>query len=93
MEPRIRYTRTKDGVNIAYYAIGTGPVVVALPPHVTTTMEAQWRIVEMRRGLEYASRAYTVVRLDLRGSGLSDAYDGEFTLDALAADLRRTWKP
>ena len=30
MEPRIQYTKTEDGVNIAYYAIGQGPAVLYL---------------------------------------------------------------
>ena len=30
-EPRIRYAKTKDGVNIAFAVVGEGPTVVVLP--------------------------------------------------------------
>ncbi len=30
MEPRIQYAQTKDGVSIAYYAIGQGPAMLFL---------------------------------------------------------------
>ena len=31
MEPRIQYTKTEDGVNIAYWSVGEGDPVVWLP--------------------------------------------------------------
>jgi class 3 adenylate cyclase/pimeloyl-ACP methyl ester carboxylesterase len=87
MEPEIRYARTNDNISIAYYTLGSGPVLVVLPPSISGTMMEQWHVAEDRRTLEFAARAFTVVRLDLRGSGLSGAFDGEYTLDALVADV------
>ena len=43
MEPQIQYVQTKDGVSIAYYAMGQGPAVLylILPP---SHLEAEWQI-------------------------------------------------
>ncbi len=42
-EPQIQYAKTKDGVNIAYYAIGQGPAVLFLIMP-GSHLEAEWQI-------------------------------------------------
>lgn len=85
MEAHIRYARTKDGVNIAYFAIGEGPPLVLheLPfSHLT----AEWRCAAVRQRYEAISRTNTLVRFDHRGFGLSEA-SRDHTLDAFRLDL------
>src|SRR3990172_5937284 len=86
MEPQIQYTKTADGVTIAYYAIGQGPALVwmALPSH----LQAERKLLpEQRRGYEDVSRVATLVRYDHRGLGLSERDISAFPLDALLSDL------
>ncbi len=43
MEPRIQYAQTKDGVSIAYYAMGEGaPLVLMLQGGFTHTAWSGW---------------------------------------------------
>ena len=50
MEPQIKYVRTADGVNMAYYAIGQGPAMLYLSMPVSH-LEAEWQIDPMRMGV------------------------------------------
>ena len=40
MEPSIQYTRTTDGVNIAYWTIGDGLPVIQVPRACSATLPA-----------------------------------------------------
>ena len=86
MEPQIRYCTTSDGVNIAYYAIGSGPplVMMILP---TSNVQYEWGRPEMRATFEAIAGVATLVRYDHRGFGLSDKYEHEYTTEALVRDL------
>ena len=84
MEPRIQYAKTKDGVSIAYWTMGTGPAVVYVntPPWSNIEFEArEWPM----HGI-LASRC-TLIRYDHRGTGLSHREVDEFSLDAHVQDL------
>ena len=71
MAPPIQYARTDDGVSIAHYAIGEGtPALVYLTPG--SHLEFEWEYPEQRAWLEALARNRKLVRLDHRGSGLSD---------------------
>ncbi|RPI07491.1 MAG: hypothetical protein EHM63_07700, partial [Actinobacteria bacterium] len=56
MEPEIRYARTSDGLNIAYYAIGQGLTLVVLPPTLNTPITEEWNIAARRSAAYVASR-------------------------------------
>ncbi len=97
MEPKIRYARSADGVNIAYWAIGEGRPLVYMPPMPWCHIEREWAIPEWRRRYERLAAGRRLVRYDARGFGLSDpsptgvtpaahAGDLEAVLDALAID-------
>ena len=43
MEPRIQYAKTKDGVSIAYYAVGEGRPLV-LMPFPFSHLQLDWEI-------------------------------------------------
>jgi pimeloyl-ACP methyl ester carboxylesterase/DNA-binding CsgD family transcriptional regulator len=80
MDPIIRYARTLDGVNIAYFSVGAGPSLIYMPPGGSAG-EA-WRQPEVRSWHERLAANRQVIRLDYRGIGLSDrgwAFDPEVT--------------
>ncbi len=86
MEPQVRYARTSDGVNIAYYTMGSGrPLVWLSAPQ--SHLLAERRLDGMRNALDGTARFFTLVRLDPRGFGLSDREITDFSLDCLVRDV------
>jgi pimeloyl-ACP methyl ester carboxylesterase len=84
-EPVIRYARTTDGVNIAYYAVGDGaPPLVYLTP--VSHLEREWQYPEQRAWLELLAQNHYLIRLDFRGTGLSDR-DRDLEIDLLPLDI------
>jgi pimeloyl-ACP methyl ester carboxylesterase/DNA-binding CsgD family transcriptional regulator len=84
-EPVIQYARTSDGVNIAYYSIGEGsPPLVYVVPFSHLVQERQHP--ELHAWCEGLAANRRIVRLDRRGTGLSDR-DREFTLDSAVHDI------
>ncbi len=77
-EPEIRYTRTEDGVDIAYWVIGQGPAVVILSNRLESHIAMEWRSPASRRWYGALAAANRVVRYSPRGSGLSDRTATEF---------------
>jgi len=87
MEPQVRYARTSDGVNIAWYAIGTGwPYVWPASPPGSAVIG--WRIPELRGILEGIARRARLVTYDPRGFGLSDREAVDFSAESGALDLQ-----
>ena len=84
--PQIQYAKTKDGVNIAYYAVGEGAPLVRMPISPSGLVQADWAVPQFRRLTERIAEGRMLVRHDVRGIGLSDEA-GEWTLEALCLDL------
>jgi len=89
MEPVIEYAETRDGVRIAFYAMGEGPAMVLMPPLLLRNIRKQWGLWpspdrQIARSLMEQGRCF--VQFDPRGMGLSSPVE-ELTLDALALDL------
>jgi len=84
-ELRIRYAKSFDGVNLAYWTAGKGEPLLFLPSLVTN-VESDWRT---ERGKVYARLAehHQLVRYDGRGHGMSDRQPASLSLDALVRDL------
>ncbi len=87
MEPSIQYVTTSDGVSIAYYAIGSGPSVIGLSAGLGNQIDLEWRMPRYRRTVENVARAFTYIRYDPRGSGLSTRDVTDFSIDAMVRDL------
>ena len=85
--PLIRYARTTDGFNIAYWAVGEGPHLVVLPALPHSHIQMEWAIPEWRRSFELGARACTVVRYDARGTGLSQREGADFLMESMIEDL------
>lgn len=87
MEPQIRYARTSEGVNIAYYALGSGPPLIATSAHLGMAITEEWGIPSARRIAELTSRSFTYIRYDPHGSGLSDRNDADLSVESFVRDL------
>lgn len=87
MNPRIRYTRSCDGVDIAYWRVGEGPVLIQTPLIPYSHIEMEWQIPELRAWYERLGRGMSLVRYDSRGTGLSQREVDDLSLDAHVADL------
>jgi len=68
--PELRYTRTSDGVTIAYQVLGRGPALVWLPS--LSNLVAQWRVPVLRNAYRRLAGSMTLVLYDGRGTGSSD---------------------
>ncbi len=86
MEPRIQYAKTKDGVSIAYYAMGRGMPFVSMP-HPFSHLQLDWEMPEFRSLEERLAKKRQFVRYDGRGTGLSDRDVTDFSLDGRVRDL------
>ena len=82
----IRHATTRDGVDIAYYAIGRGEPVVCLPWGITSHVSHEWHYREQRHWLKRLATKRRVIRLDHRGTGLSDRR-ATFTVEGGAHDI------
>lgn len=67
----IRFCKTVDGVRIAYSTMGQGPPLV-IPPQLVTHLEADLAEGPFGDVYEALAQHYTLVRFDMRGTGLSD---------------------
>src|SRR5438034_9332152 len=86
--PTIRYTRTTDGLNIAYQVVGEGPFDLVFVPQVISNVEIFWenpRWAAFMRELASFSR---LLLFDRRGVGLSDRPSGVPPLEQRMDDVR-----
>lgn len=83
---RIGFATARDGVRIAYAVSGRGPVVVVVP-HWFTHLELEWHSPVRRHWIAALSAGNTVIRYDLRGTGLSDRGVDAQSLDLWLDDL------
>jgi len=86
MEQQIRFCTTSDGVHIAYATVGDGPPLVyacGWPGH----LELEWQNPLVRDFLETLGEGSTLIRYDMRGTGLSDRDVSDFTLAGLTRDV------
>jgi class 3 adenylate cyclase/pimeloyl-ACP methyl ester carboxylesterase len=84
-EPRIQYAQTTDGVSVAYFEAGQGAPFVSLNdiPFSHIQLEALY----MPGSHDFLGGARKLIRLDLRGMGMSDRDVDRFTLDAWVSDI------
>ncbi|HXF50819.1 MAG TPA: alpha/beta fold hydrolase [Dehalococcoidia bacterium] len=86
MDQKIGFCTTSDGVRIAYAVAGEGPPLVCAtgwPVH----LDLEWQKPFARRFLEDLGRGFTLIRYDMRGSGLSDRGVSGFSIESLILDL------
>jgi len=81
----IRFCKSFDGARIAYAITGEGPPLVKAP-HWLTHLEYEAQSPIWQPWIEELSRTHTLIRMDLRGCGLSER-DAEFTFEHYVNDL------
>ena len=86
MEPRIQYTKTSDGVSIAYASVGEGPQLIFLPS-AWTQFSLNWSYPAWSEALERLGGRRQRIEYDRRGFGLSQRDVVELTLETGIADL------
>ncbi len=85
-QQEIRFCSALDGVRIAYSTMGHGPPIV-MPPPIVTHLEADLVEGPMADVYEALARHHTLVRFDLRGTGLSDRNVSSFSEEIFLQDL------
>jgi pimeloyl-ACP methyl ester carboxylesterase/DNA-binding CsgD family transcriptional regulator len=84
--PAIRFCQSFDGVRLAYASSGEGPPLVKAP-HWLTHLEFEHASPIWKSWLGELERGHRLVRMDLRGCGLSDWDAHEFSFEAYVRDL------
>ena len=85
--PPIRYCRTEDGVNIAYWTLGEGPPVLVVHSPPMSHVSLEWDVPRFRQFYEALAKDFRVLRYNPRGTGLSGSADTvhwTFALDVSA---------
>lgn len=86
IDQKIRFTTSRDGTRIAYAVSGNGPLLMRAG-HFLTHLEREWTSPVWRPYLQELSKAHTVVRYDMRATGLSDREVEDLSLRAYAEDV------
>jgi pimeloyl-ACP methyl ester carboxylesterase/DNA-binding CsgD family transcriptional regulator len=76
-----------SGAKIAYQVSGTGPPDLVMVPGLISHLDLQWQQTGYRRFVRALERGSRLIRLDKRGTGLSDPSDGLPTTAERVQDL------
>jgi class 3 adenylate cyclase len=87
MTPTTRYTRTRDGVELAYQVAGDGPRDLVYVPTSFSQVEQLWEEPRIARFFDQLSSFARVMMFDRRGTGLSERRVDSPTLEAQAEDV------
>jgi len=83
---RIRYVRTKDGVQLAWADAGTGPVMIKTANWLTH-LEYEWESPVWRHWIRFFSDHFRYIRYDERGCGMTDRNVGDLSLERWVEDV------
>ena len=86
--PKTRYTRTADGVHVAYQVLGAGPLDLIYIPFAASHLESMWEQPSVARWFRRLASFSRLVMFDKRGTGMSDRVEGVPTLEARMDDVR-----
>jgi hypothetical protein len=84
--PQTRYAQS-SGAKIAYQVSGTGPPDLAVVPGLVSHLDIDWQQIAYRRFVRALEHGGRVIRLDKRGTGLSDPVGEPPTLEQRVQDL------
>ena len=82
----VRFTKTRDGVRLAYSTSGGGPPLVKLATRISH-LEFDWDSPVWGPWWRELTTSHTLVRYDTRGCGLSDWEVEDISLDTWVMDL------
>src|SRR5918998_1221815 len=83
---RIRYLRTRDGVQLAWAEAGTGPLLIKAA-NCLTHLEYEWESPVWRHWIRFFSDNFRLVRFDERGCGMTDLNVGDLSLNRWVEEL------
>ncbi|HEU4886790.1 MAG TPA: alpha/beta fold hydrolase [Thermoanaerobaculia bacterium] len=83
---RIRYLRTRDGVQLAWAEAGTGPLLVK-SANWLTHLEFEWESPVWSHWIRFFSRHFRFIRYDERGCGMTDWDVAELSMERWVDDL------
>jgi class 3 adenylate cyclase len=88
--PPIRYTKTIDGLHIAYQVVGTGPFDLLYAPGWFSNLDCAWEVPELGEFLTELASLSRLILFDRRGFGLSDSptTTGSWSLELGMDDIR-----
>ena len=86
--PETRYARAEDGISIAYQVVGDGPIDLLWLDGARGNLEVMWEQPLVSRFFTELAAGCRVIRLDLRGTGLSDRGVPPPTLETQIDDAR-----
>jgi class 3 adenylate cyclase/pimeloyl-ACP methyl ester carboxylesterase len=87
VEPDIRYTRTDDGVSIAYTVLGNGPPLLITSPLGFSHIQLEFAYPPLAAWYEKLAKHVTLVCFDFRGTGLSERGLRDTPVDAGVRDI------
>jgi class 3 adenylate cyclase len=85
--PETRYAKSGE-INIAYQVTGDGPFDLVMIPPFTSHVELAWTVPSMVALIERLSSFSRLIRIDKRGTGMSDPVAGAPTLEERMDDVR-----
>jgi len=86
--PEIRYTKTVDGVHIAYQVFGDGPVDLVCSFGEVSNIDQGWEVPEIASYWRRLASFSRVIIFDPRGNGNSDRELGTASFEAGMDDIR-----
>ena len=86
MDQQVRFCSSFDGARIAYALCGRGSPLVMSDTWLSH-LEHQWRSLAWRPWLDHFSREHTLLRYDVRGTGLSDRSFTRASMDTWVRDF------
>lgn len=84
---KIRFATADDGVKIAFATSGSGPPLLRVAHH-PTHLELEWTEPVDRALFDALGAKNTLIRMDKRGSGLSDLDVDDFGTERTARDMK-----
>ncbi|MCH8026108.1 MAG: alpha/beta fold hydrolase [Chloroflexi bacterium] len=87
MDPRIQYAQTKDGLSIAFWALGEGTPLIYVQAPQFSHAQMEWQMPEFRVWYERLTRMAQLIRYDPRGTGLSEREVSSLSLEEYVLDL------
>ena len=85
LQPQVRYTRTTDGMNIAYASAGSGPPLLIFPFPLLTHVSRIWTMPGSLPGP--LAESFRVTTYDTRRCGMSDRVAEDFSIGVMLRDV------
>jgi pimeloyl-ACP methyl ester carboxylesterase/DNA-binding CsgD family transcriptional regulator len=87
MSAPVRFVRSHDGTRIAYTVDGQGPPVLVLSPALMSHTRLYPELPGVAAYLAKIARSRTLIRVDLRGTGMADRAIEDHSPEAVTDDL------